>query len=115
MNGERDRYREAEFASRWEDIYLGSQEDQVPVAELSLSTRSDEISDQSHYAFKYNAPQGEFELAIPKVETEVLQSDTTIELLVNFFADEVNKDLSTAQTLKVVAYEGVGKGAVAFR
>lgn len=73
------------------------------------------FNDQTHYAFKYTAPQGQFELAIAKNETEILESDTTIELLVNYIADEVKKDLTAEDTLKVIAYEGVGKGAIATR
>lgn len=115
VDGKRDSKREEQFALRWSDIYLGSQEDQVVIADLSSCIQSNQFSDQSHYAFKYKAPQGEFELAIGKSETEVLKSDTTIELLVNFIADEIKKDLTKGQTLKVIAYEGVGKGAIAQR
>ncbi|OLQ95160.1 hypothetical protein BIY21_06830 [Vibrio ponticus] len=115
VDGARDSQLEAQFASRWRDIYLGSKEDQTTIADLSMNTRSTGISDDTHYAFKYTAPQGQFELAIAKNETEVLESDTTIELLVNYIADEVKKELKNEQHLKVVAYEGVGKGAIAVR
>ncbi|HHX8436980.1 TPA: 6-carboxytetrahydropterin synthase [Vibrio diabolicus] len=115
VDGIRDSKREEQFAERWNDIYLGSREDQVLITALSSCAQNNQINDQSHYAFKYTAPQGEFELAIAKNETEVLNSDTTIELLVNFIADEIKKDLTTGQALKVIAYEGVGKGAIAQR
>ncbi len=115
VDGVRNSQLEAQFAARWQDIYLGSKEDQTTIANLSTNNRSTEICDDTHYAFKYTAPQGQFELAIAKNETEVLESDTTIELLVNYIADEVKKELKNEQHLKVVAYEGVGKGAVAFR
>lgn len=115
VNGMRDAQREARFATRWQDIYLGSKEDQVTLAELSLNIRNNKINDHTHYAFKYTAPQGKFELAIAKNETEILESDTTIELLVNYIADEVKKDLTAEDTLKVIGYEGVGKGAIATR
>lgn len=115
IDGKRDSKREKQFAQRWNDIYLGSQEDQVLISDLSSYIQRIKISDQTHYAFKYTAQQGEFELAIAKNETEILASDTTIELLVNFIADEINKGLTTGQTVKVIAYEGVGKGAIAIR
>lgn len=111
----RDTKREEQFAARWKDIYLGSKEDQTTLTDLSLSSRATQIHNSSHYAFKYTAPQGEFELAIAKCEAEVIDSDTTIELLANYIADEVKKDLKYDQRLKVIAYEGVGKGAIALR
>lgn len=115
VNGHRDASLELEFADRWRDIYLGSQEDQVNLSELTLSKGSSIISSESHYGFKYTAPQGNFELAISKDETEILPTDTTIELLVNFIADEIKTSLNIEQTLEVIAYEGVGKGAIATR
>jgi 6-pyruvoyl-tetrahydropterin synthase len=115
VNGQRDVEREAAFAARWQDIYLGSLEDKVNLAELSLSDNATDITDDTHYGFRYTAPQGEFELAISKLETEILDTDTTVELLANCIADEVSKTLTDNQTLQVIAYEGVGKGAMAFR
>jgi 6-pyruvoyl-tetrahydropterin synthase len=115
VNGQRDVDREAAFAERWQDIYLGSLEDKVSLADLSLSDNATGITDDTHYGFRYSAPQGEFELAISKLETEILDTDTTVELLANYVADEVSKTLAENQTLQVIAYEGVGKGAMAFR
>lgn len=115
VDGQRDVEREAAFAARWQDIYLGSMEDKVSVTELNLSENAANISEDTHYGFRYTAPQGEFELAISKKETEILDTDTTVELLANYVADEVIKTLADGQSLQVVAYEGVGKGAMAFR
>ncbi len=113
VDGKRDSEREIAFAKRWEDIYLGSKEDQVTLADLTLSDHN--ISDDSHYAFRYTAPQGEFQLAIAKTETEILPTDTTVELLACYIADEVKPTLAEGEKLQIVAYEGVGKGAMAFR
>ncbi|WP_338166504.1 6-pyruvoyl trahydropterin synthase family protein [Vibrio sp. 10N] len=115
VDGQRDADLERAFALRWQDIYLGSLEDQVSLATLNLSEHANNISDATHYGFCYSAPQGEFELAIAKQETEILDTDTTVELLANYIADEVDKTLNENQTLQVIAYEGVGKGAMAFR
>lgn len=113
VNGQRDSEREQAWAQRWQDIYLGSQEDQVTIDELALSAHAQAISDESHYGFRYTAPQGEFELAIARSETEILPTDTTVELLAGYIADEVKATLSADDALDVVAYEGVGKGAMA--
>ena len=115
VDGERDNDKEVAFAKRWEDIYLGSKEDQVSVSTLNLSEGAKAISDESHYGFRYTAPQGEFELAIAKSETEILPTDTTVELLAGYIADEVKPTVAEGQSLQVIAYEGVGKGAMAFR
>ncbi len=115
VDGQRDEQRELAFANRWEDIYLGSKEDQVSVSSLNLSERAQSVNDESHYGFSYTAPQGEFELAIAKSETEILPTDTTVELLAGYIADQVSPSLTENQSLQIVAYEGVGKGAMAFR
>lgn len=115
VDGQRDSERETAFAKRWQDIYLGSKEDQVSVSELNLAQEASSVTDQSHYGFRYTAPQGEFELAIAKAETEILPTDTTVELLAGYIADEVKPSLALGQSLQIVAYEGVGKGAMAFR
>lgn len=115
VDGQRDEQRELAFAKRWEDIYLGSKEDQVSVSSLNLSERAQSVNDESHYGFSYTAPQGEFELAIAKSETEILPTDTTVELLAGYIADQVSPSLTENQSLQIVAYEGVGKGAMAFR
>ncbi|CAH6833068.1 6-carboxy-5,6,7,8-tetrahydropterin synthase [Vibrio chagasii] len=115
VDGQRDEQRELAFAKRWEDIYLGSKEDQVSVSSLNLSEHAKSANDESHYGFQYTAPQGEFELAIAKSETEILPTDTTVELLAGYIADQVAPSLAENQSLQIVAYEGVGKGAMAFR
>ena len=115
VDGERDNDKEVAFSKRWEDIYLGSKEDQVSVSTLNLGGSAKAISDESHYGFRYTAPQGEFELAIAKSETEILPTDTTVELLAGYIADEVKPTVAEGQSLQVIAYEGVGKGAMAFR
>ncbi|GAL13249.1 NADPH dependent preQ0 reductase [Vibrio astriarenae] len=115
VDGQRDTALEEQFAKRWEDIYLGSAEDMVPTAQLKLSEHARNINDETHYGFCYQAPQGHFELAIAKCETEIIETDTTVEFLADFIADEVSNTLSDSQSLQVVAYEGVGKGAMAFR
>jgi len=112
VDGQRDAELEQQWAERWEDIYLGSNEDEVALSELNLSKHAATISDSTHYGFRYTAPQGEFELAIARSETEVLNTDTTVELLACYIADQVSPQVM-GKSLEVVAYEGVGKGAMA--
>lgn len=112
VDGQRDAELEQQWAQRWQDIYLGSREDEVALYELNLSKHAAGISELTHYGFRYQAPQGEFELAIARSETEMLDTDTTVELLAHYIAEQVHP-MVVGKSLDVVAYEGVGKGAMA--
>ena len=70
------------------------------------------ISDDSHYGFRYTAPQGEFQLAMPKGCCDLLPDDTTIELLAQFMADTLAAKVP-GRHYRVMAFEGIGKGAIA--
>jgi len=112
VNGQRDAKLEQQWAQRWQDIYLGSSEDEAALSALNLSKHAATVSESTHYGFCYRAPQGKFELAIARSETEVLSTDTTVELLAQYIAEQVSP-IVAAKPLEVVAYEGVGKGAMA--
>lgn len=113
INGQRNQELEQEWAERWKDIYLGSQEDECKLEDLSLSEAAKSLNEMTHHAFRYTAPQGEFELAIARSDVEMLDTDTTVELLAQYIAEEVSFAVEPSATLDVVAYEGVGKGAMA--
>ena len=112
VDEQRDLALEQEWATRWADIYLGSQEDVVALEELQLSPLAGEYLGNQHLGFRYQAPQGDFQLAIAAAETELVDTDTTVELLAHYIAQQLKPRFSR-QTLRVVAYEGVGKGAIA--
>ncbi|MBL4630934.1 MAG: 6-carboxytetrahydropterin synthase [Paraglaciecola sp.] len=99
------------WAKRWCDIYIGSTEDIVNVSETVFTL--DDGDFEQHNVFAYEPSQGRFELAIPKAESEMMNTDTTVECLAQFMADE-HKRLDSNSDFKVLAYEGVGKGAIAF-
>ncbi|GGI86188.1 6-pyruvoyl trahydropterin synthase family protein [Shewanella gelidii] len=101
---------DAYWAKRWQDIYLGSKDDLKSVDDLELSLQT-QISDTSHYGFRYEAPQGDFQLAMPKSCCEIIPHDTTIELLAGYMAKELSAQTPESD-FKVIAYEGVGKGAI---
>ena len=100
---------EASWAKRWQDIYLGTEEDRVMIASLPFAGS---VSDDSHWGFDYFASQGQFQLAMPKAVTEIIPHDTTVELLAAYIAGELAKQ-QPGSRFKVIAYEGVGKGAIA--
>ncbi len=104
VNGQRNADLEQQWARRWQDIYLGSQEDVIGVRELNLSAAAANINDETHYGFRYTAPQGEFELAIAKSVTEILATDTTVELLACYIAEQIKPQLVATDRLDVFAY-----------
>ncbi|WP_144208990.1 6-carboxytetrahydropterin synthase [Shewanella donghaensis] len=101
------------WADRWQDIYLGSEEDIVSCQSLTLSAQTD-ISDDTHIGFHYQAPQGDFQLAMPKGNCDIIPHDTTVELLAQFVA-ETMAEKTPGSEFKVIAFEGVGKGAIAVK
>ncbi|HEH9416784.1 TPA: 6-carboxytetrahydropterin synthase [Aeromonas sobria] len=113
VDGERDDELELNWAERWGDIYLGTEEDKVVLTELALSPHANTQLGAHHLGFKYVAPQGLFQLAIPAAEVEMIDTDTTVELLACYIAREV-KQMVGDKFVKIVAYEGVGKGAIAY-
>ncbi|WP_438865051.1 6-pyruvoyl trahydropterin synthase family protein [Neptunicella sp.] len=98
------------WADRWQDIYIGTDEDIVPSETLLLQLP--EVSLAQHYCFAYESSQGRFELIMPKNECDLVTTDSTVECLAQFMADE-QKKLAGQHNFKVLAFEGVGKGAIA--
>ncbi|GAC14225.1 6-pyruvoyl trahydropterin synthase family protein [Aliiglaciecola lipolytica] len=99
------------WAQRWSDIYIGSEEDIIS-HQSGLFTQS--LSDSSqHFLFAYESSQGEFSLAIPKAECEIVNTDSTVECLAQYIAVELKQQRPDSD-FKVLAYEGVGKGAIAY-
>ena len=113
VDGARNEELELNWAERWADIYLGTLEDKVALSELALSELARAHLAEHHLGFKYTAPQGLFQLAMPAAEVEMIDTDTTIELLAHHIAREVKKQVGD-KFVKIVAYEGVGKGAIAY-
>ena len=96
------------WCERWQDIYLGTEADLCAASELSsLKAGVDD------YCFRYQAAQGWFELCIPKAHCEIVPCDTTVECLAEYIATQLKQQDGT-KNYKVVAYEGVAKGAIAY-
>ncbi len=101
-DGERAEDLEAMWARRWRDIYLASRDDVVaggddPHAMVRLA---------------YAAREGRFELAIPGDRCEILPAETTVERIAEYVAACLAVE-NAGSSIRVRAYEGVNKGAVA--
>ncbi|ALS98583.1 6-carboxytetrahydropterin synthase [Lacimicrobium alkaliphilum] len=100
------------WARRWRDIYIGTREDLVSETSLHLSQLARAQDLNEHCLFSYESSQGLFELAIAESECDLIDTDSTVECLAQFMADEL-KALQPEKSFTVRAYEGVGKGAIA--
>lgn len=109
-NGKESFDSEHYWSTRWSDIYIGTVEDLVAPSTLTLV----DVNKDLNYAncFQYEASQGQFEMAIPKAESEVITDDTTVECLAKFIFEE-QKKMYPDHSYRVIAFEGVGKGAIA--
>ena len=96
------------WSERWEDIYLATAEDQIEASALRyLKAEAEALN------FAYSSAQGYFEISLPATTCEVVPCDTTVECLADYIAASV-KESHQLSAVKVVAFEGVGKGAIAF-
>jgi 6-pyruvoyl-tetrahydropterin synthase len=100
-NGQRDTQTEAEWANRFADIYLITDEDQVDSAHAHLK----------HVG--YEAEQGRFDVWLNPDQCYVMPTDTTVEFIAIHIAEKLAESEPGFQW-KVRAYEGVQKGAIAW-
>ncbi|MEM7182946.1 MAG: 6-carboxytetrahydropterin synthase [Spirochaetota bacterium] len=104
LDGKRAYEVEKKWVENWQDIYLVSEEDIHTIEkEKGYATLKSE----------YVCSQGKYYLEIPQKYTWTLPSDSTVECISQYIADEVAKSHSK-QKVKVLAFEGVNKGAIAF-
>lgn len=98
VDGVKSSVLEADWAKRWQDIYLGTQED--------LVTKGDQLY------FEYVSAQGPFELTMPASQCYMLDTDTTVEWLAQHIANTLAKE-NPNKKIRVQAFEGLHKGAIA--
>lgn len=105
-NGSRDYELEQRWAALWQDIYVGSEEDVI--------SRHVDKAGVPYVSFGYEANQGEFALELPESKVYMLDTDSTVELIAAHIADRLKAEFPD-DSIRVKAYEGVGKGAIASR
>jgi 6-pyruvoyl-tetrahydropterin synthase len=102
-NGHKSPELEELWAKRWCDIYIG--------------TRSDIKAEPTHnnaayYHFAYTSQQGPFELTIPQNVCYLIDTDSTVELIAQHFAQATKAERPNSK-IRVKAFEGIHKGAIA--
>jgi len=105
-NEQRDTGLEALWAKLWKDIYVGTEED--------VSRRFVDDNGAEYIHFEYEANQGEFALTLPASRVYMMDTDTTVELIAGHIADQLKQEFPE-DSIRVKAYEGVGKGGMASR
>lgn len=103
VDGQRDSLQEAAWAKHWQNIYIGTREHVVSETELAGVVC---------YRFGYQAQQGWFELTIPKARCALIDTESTVEWIAVHIRDTVQQQLPDKK-VKVCAFEGVQKGALA--
>lgn len=93
---------ESDWAQRWHDIYIGTEEDLIGI----ISEKG-----QRFHHFAYESQQGHFELIINSKQTYMIHSDTTVESLSSHIAKTLANE-NPRHDIEVHAYEGIGKGAI---
>lgn len=107
-DGSRNSALERSLASKWTDIYIGTIEDVV-----------DQSSDRIRFA--YTTEQGFFSLELPTHRVHLMAADTTVECIAEHLLELIDKELdsegsskqATEPVIRVKAFEGIGKGAIA--
>ncbi|WP_119394194.1 6-pyruvoyl trahydropterin synthase family protein [Salinibius halmophilus] len=99
VDGQRDEELEAYWANKWQDIYLVTDEDIISVKDGLIHSG-------------YEAEQGRFDIWLPEERCDVLATDTTVELIAQHLAQET-ATFQPGKTVRVRAFEGVQKGAIA--
>lgn len=92
---------ETYWAKRFEDIYIGTKEDII------------EESD-THTVFEYTAPKGLFKLAVPTQSVALMETETTVEQIADYLYKETKAEFPDYSELRVMAFEGVEKGAISY-
>ena len=112
-NDQRDSTLEKQWCDRWQDIYIASEGDRIEKSDIQLSNSAlSQLTDKHEY-FSYFAPQGRFDIAVPANVLDVVDCDSTVELLADFICRQLKKT-NPDDAIKVIAYEGVQKGAIAY-
>lgn len=101
-NGERNASLEQDWAKRWHDIYLGTEDDLLGLID---------VEGKHYHHFGYVSTQGLFELKVDSKQVYMLNCDTTVESLSAHIADVLAKE-NPGVLVEVHAFEGIGKGAI---
>lgn len=102
-NGKKSPKLEQRWADEWRDIYLATRED------LRHKPHHNGVD---YYHFAYQAQQGPFEITLPQRCCYLIDTDTTVEFIAHHIAQKTRQE-NPESFIRVKAYEGINKGAIA--
>ncbi|NVK22689.1 MAG: 6-carboxytetrahydropterin synthase [Kangiellaceae bacterium] len=102
-NGQRSQQLEQFWCEKWQDIYIGTQEDLV---------QEIDIDGIRYNHFAYHSEQGSFSLTLPQDKCHMMVNDSTVELIAAHIVKQL-KHIKPHSDIRVKAFEGVNKGAIA--
>ncbi len=102
IDGKANSALEQEWADKLKDVYIGTTHDLIATSEKQ---------GMEYCRFGYTANQGQFVLELPKNSCYLVETDSTVENLAQHFAEAIKAD-HPENSIRVIGYEGVGKGAV---
>jgi len=102
-DGKRDHALEKEWCAKWRDTYIGTREDLTSLPE----------TESVNHQFSYRSEQGDFTLSLPVTACHIINTDTTVEFIAQHIVQTL-KSQNPTHSFQVKAYEGIGKGAIAF-
>lgn len=103
-NEERDLALEEQWCEKWKDIYIGTLEDLKEELKLKGVTNN---------LFNYQSQQGFFELSIPAEHCYLISTESTVEFIAQHIVNTLKQQFPK-DSIKVRAFEGIGKGAIAY-
>ncbi len=99
QNGKRDNALEKSIATRWHDIYLGSDQHVVERKDRRIQ-------------FAYKTDQGSFDISLPEHRVHLMDCDSTVECIADHLLSLLENETDNKNSFKVKAFEGIGKGAI---
>lgn len=102
-NGKKSPKLEQRWADEWTDIYLATRDDLIAKPQHAGA---------DYYQFAYEAEQGPFEITLPQRCCYLIDTDTTVEFIAHHIAQKTRQE-NPETFIRVKAYEGINKGAIA--
>ncbi len=103
VDGDKSPLLERQWAEKWRDIYVGTRED---------ICAQPNIAGKAYYQFAYTSAQGPFELTLPQRCCYLMDTDSTVEFIAQHFALQTKQQAPNSK-IRVKAFEGINKGAIA--
>lgn len=102
-NGVKSAALEQRWAQEWKDIYIGTRSDLLAKPQYHGAP---------YYHFAYEAQQGPFEITLPERCCYLMDTDSTVEFIAHHIAQKTRQE-NPDSFIRVKAYEGINKGAIA--